>query len=150
MEHEDYMRQALKLACKAAKLNEVPVGCVIVKDATIIARGYNRRETDSSALLHAEAIAIDAACRKLGDWRLDGCSLYVTLEPCLMCAGAILNSRISQVYFGAHDLTAGACGGVLNVFLEGFGPSPAITGGVLEAECSELMSQFFRHIRKKI
>ena len=148
--HERYMRLALEEAKEANRLGEIPVGAVVVRRGHILGRGHNLRQTGHSALAHAEVLALEEACRFVGDWRLDGCSLYVTLEPCLMCAGAILNSRISQVYFGAHDLTAGACGGVLNVFLEGFGPSPAITGGVLEAECSELMSQFFRHIRKKI
>lgn len=142
------MREALNLARKAGELGEVPVGCIIVKDGEIISRGYNRREIDSNALLHAEIIAIDAACRATGDWRLEKCSLYVTLEPCLMCAGAILNSRISQVFFGAHDSAAGACGGVINVFLEGFGPGPAIMGGIMEEECAKVLRDFFKYIRK--
>lgn len=142
------MREALNLARKAGELGEVPVGCIIVKDGKIISRGYNRREIDSNALLHAEIIAIDAACRATGDWRLEKCSLYVTLEPCLMCAGAILNSRIPQVFFGAHDSVAGACGGVINVFLEGFGPGPAIMGGIMEEECAKILRDFFKYIRK--
>ena len=148
MDHEDYMALALTLARQAAELGEVPVGCVIVRDGEVVGRGCNRRETDGSALWHAETVAIHEACQRLGNWRLEGCSLYVTLEPCLMCAGAILNTRISRVYYGARDPAAGACGGVLNVFCEGFGPGPALVGGVLEESCRELLQTFFEKIRK--
>lgn len=150
MTHEDYMRQALALAREAAAAGEVPVGCVIVDRAgQIIGRGRNRREEDKSPLAHAELAAITDACRSHGDWRLKGARLYVTLEPCPMCAGAILNARVSRVYFGARDREMGACGGVMNLFMEDFPHPPALVGGVLEAECAQVLREFFRGLRKK-
>lgn len=150
MTHEDYMRQALALAREAAAAGEVPVGCVIVDRAgQIIGRGRNRREEDKSPLAHAELAAITDACRSHGDWRLKGARLYVTLEPCPMCAGAILNARVSRVYFGARDREMGACGGVMNLFMEDFPHPPALVGGVLEAECARVLRDFFRGLRKK-
>lgn len=148
MEHEEYMLEALQLAKRAEESGEVPVGCVITDIlGDIIAVGYNRRETEPSALAHAEIIAIDQACRTLGSWRLNGCSLYVTLEPCPMCAGAVINSRISRVYYGTKDETMGACGGVINLFMERFGHSPKLIGGIMERECSEILSSFFKRLR---
>jgi len=147
MDREDYMREALALAETSRAEGEVPVGCVIVYNGEIIARGRNRREQNQSALGHAELEAISEACARLGSWRLEDCSLYVTLEPCSMCAGAIINARIGKVFFGARDRAAGACGGVLNIFEENFGHKPQLVGGILEKECSELLSSFFRSLR---
>lgn len=148
--HEEYMRQALDLAREAAAAGEVPVGCVIVDRAgQIIGRGRNRREEDKSPLAHAELAAITDACRSHGDWRLKGARLYVTLEPCPMCAGAILNARVSRVYFGARDREMGACGGVMNLFMEDFPHPPALVGGVLEEECAQVLREFFRGLREK-
>ena len=149
MEREDYMRAALALAHAAAADGEVPVGCVIVDGAgRIIGRGRNRRERTHRADAHAEMEAIAEACRALGTWRLDECTLYVTLEPCPMCAGAILNARIPRVYYGARDESMGACGGVLNLFMERFPNTPALVGGVLEQECRQELERFFRKLRK--
>ena len=148
--HEQYMAQALALAEEAERCGEVPVGCVIADAAgKIIGRGRNRRETDGQATAHAEILAIEEACRTLGDWRLSQCSLYVTLEPCPMCAGAIINARIGKVFYGAKDPTLGAAGSVINLFFERFGHEPQLTGGVLEASCGALMTGFFRNVRKK-
>lgn len=148
MTHEDYMRQALALAREAAAAGEVPVGCVIVDRAgQIIGRGRNRREEDKSPLAHAELAAITDACRSHGDWRLKGARLYVTLEPCPMCAGAIVNARIPAVYYGAKDDKAGCCGSVLNLFEERFNHHPRIYGRVLEAECAALLQEFFQSLR---
>ncbi|MBQ4370013.1 MAG: nucleoside deaminase [Oscillospiraceae bacterium] len=147
MDHEEYMREALSLAEESRAEGEVPVGCVIVRGGEIIARGRNRREQKQSALSHAETEAISEACARLGSWRLEDCSLYVTLEPCSMCAGAIINARIGKVFFGARDRAAGACGGVLNIFEENFGHKPQLVGGILEKECSALLSSFFRSLR---
>ena len=144
---ETYMRAALELAEEAAEAGEVPVGCVIVRDGQIVGRGRNRREEKRSALSHAETEAIAQANEKLRSWRLDGCELYVTLEPCPMCAGAILNARISKVFFGARDRAMGSCGGVLNLFMEDFPNRPAVVGGILEKECGEVLSRFFRELR---
>lgn len=149
MEHEEYMRQALELARLAMAEGEVPVGCVIVRDGAVVGRGRNRRETAQTALGHAELEAIAQACRTLGGWRLAGCALYVTLEPCPMCAGAILNARVSRVYFGARDREMGACGGVMNLFMEDFPHPPALVGGVLEEECARVLREFFRGLREK-
>ena len=149
MEDTYFMDEALALAREAAADGEVPVGCVIVRGDTIVGRGRNRRETDKSALAHAEIEAIGEACRRLGGWRLWECTLYVTLEPCPMCAGAILNARVSRVYFGARDREMGACGGGMNLFMEDFPHPPALVGGVLEAECARVLSDFFRSVRKK-
>jgi len=143
-----YMIEALIQARKAGELNEVPVGCVIVKDDEIISRTYNRRECDANALHHAEILAIDEACRKLGDWRLQGCSMFVTLEPCLMCAGAILNSRISKLYFGAWDIKNGAAGSALNVmYKNNLSHTVETYGGIMMEECNVLIMNFFDNIR---
>ena len=145
MDHEVYMRQAL--AREAAESGEVPVGCVIVRDGQVVGRGRNRREEKQSTFSHAEMEAIAGANESLGSWRLDDCTLYVTLEPCPMCAGAILNARIPRVYYGARDREMGACGGVLNLFMEDFPHLPALVGGVLEEECRAVLSDFFRGLR---
>ena len=129
MEHEEYMRQALELARQAMAEGEVPVGCVIVRDGAVVGRGRNRRETAQTALGHAELEAIAQACRTLGGWRLAGCALYVTLEPCPMCAGAIVNARIPAVYYGAKDDKAGCCGSVLNSLRSASTTTPAFTAG---------------------
>lgn len=148
MTHEDYMSRALALAQKAQELGEVPVGCVIVwDDGSIVGEGYNRRETDGDALGHAELMAIRQACRTLGGWRLHKARLYVTLEPCPMCAGAILNARIPEIHYGAKDETMGACGSVLNLFEENFGHRPRLYRGPLEAECARLLRDFFAQRR---
>ena len=147
---EKFMREAIKQAKKAAAIGEAPIGAVIVRDGVIIARGYNKRETKKNALLHAEIIAIDKACKKLGGWRLPRCEMYVTLEPCPMCSGAIINSRIEKVYFGAYDKKAGCCGSAADLFAEGlFNHRPEITGGVMENECSSLLTEFFKALRAK-
>ena len=146
---EKFMREAIKQAKKAAKLGETPIGAVIVRNGEIISRGYNKREIKKNALLHAECIAIDRACRKLGGWRLPGCELYVTLEPCPMCAGAILNSRIERVYFGAYDKKSGCAGSVVNLFnMNLCNYSLESYGGIMENECAELLKDFFRKLRK--
>ena len=144
------MREAIKQAKKAAKIGEAPIGAVIVRNGEVIARGYNKRETKKNALLHAEIIAIDRACKKLGGWRLPGCEMYVTLEPCPMCSGAIINSRIEKVYFGAYDKKAGCCGSAADLFAEGmFNHRPEIVGGVMREDCAELLTGFFRSLREK-
>lgn len=143
------MRMALEQAEQARRLGEVPVGCVVVKDGQVIGRGYNRRETDRTVLGHAELMAIRQAEQALGDWRLTGCTLYVTLEPCPMCAGAILNARPESVVFGASDPVFGACGGVMNLFEEAFGVRLRLYGGVLAEECAGLLQEFFSGLRKK-
>ena len=148
MNHELFMREALKLAEVAASVGEVPVGCVIVRDNKIIASGYNRRECDRNALAHAEMTAVKTACEKIGYWRLCGCDLYVTLEPCAMCAGAVINSRIDRVIFGAYDKKAGAFGSVINLNDYNFNHKPALTGGVLAEQSSALLSGFFRDLRQ--
>ena len=147
MTHEDYMRQALALAEEAAAAGEVPVGCVIVRDGQIIGRGRNRREEDKDPAGHAELAAIRDACRTIGDWRLTGCRLYVTLEPCPMCAGGIISARIPEVYYGAKDADFGACGSVLNLFEERFRHHPKIVGHILESECRSVLGTFFSKIR---
>ena len=144
---EIFMRQALALAREAAAAGEVPVGCVIVREGMVVGRGRNRREEKRSAASHAEMEAIAQANETLGSWRLEDCELYVTLEPCPMCAGAILNARVRRVWFGARDRAFGACGGVTNLFMENFPHSPALVGGVLERECQEVLSNFFRRLR---
>ena len=142
------MRQALILAEEAAAAGEVPVGCVIVKDGAVIGRGRNRREEKQQVSSHAEMEAMAQANETLGTWRLDGCTMYVTLEPCPMCAGAIINARLDRVYYGARDEAMGACGGVLNLFMEAFPHRPALVGGVLAAECRAVLSSFFRSLRE--
>lgn len=144
-----FMQAALEEAKKAQALGEVPIGAVIVKDGNIIAAGHNLRETVKDALCHAEVIAIHHACENLGGWRLEGCTLYVTLEPCPMCSGAIINSRIARVVYGAKDEKAGCCGSVANLFAMPFNHTPIIEGGVLEAECTEILQVFFRELRQK-
>ncbi len=144
---EAFMARALDLAKEAGERGDVPVGCVIIKDGEIIGRGRNMREEKQSALLHAEIAAIGDACRALGSRRLEGCDMYVTLEPCPMCAGAILNARISRVFYGAGDENMGACGGVINIFEEAFGFKPKLYRGLLEKECSSLLTDFFKKLR---
>ena len=148
MDHELYMRQALELAKEAAAAGEVPVGCVIVREGKVIGRGRNRREEKQAVSSHAEMEAMAQANAALGSWRLEDCTLYVTLEPCPMCAGAIINARIPRVYYGARDREMGACGGVLNLFMERFPHHPALVGGILAEECREVLSEFFRRLRK--
>ena len=171
--HEEYMRQALALAQEAAAHGEVPVGCVIVREGRIVGRGRNRREEKQHTGSHAEMEAIAQVIERhripaqncvlahvttqmeairqanevLGTWRLDNCTLYVTLEPCPMCAGAILNARIPRVYYGARDREMGACGGVLNLFMEDFPHPPALVGGVLAEDCRRVLTDFFRNLR---
>ena len=147
MEHRDYIARALELGRQAMEEGEVPVGCVIVKDGVVVGEGRNRRETARTALGHAEIEAIHQACRTLGGWRLTGCTLYVTLEPCPMCAGAIVNARIPALYYGAKDDKAGCCGSVLNLFEERFNHHPRIYGGLMEAECTALLQSFFQNLR---
>ena len=149
MEHTDYMREALMLAREAYEAGEVPVGCVIVKDDRIVGRGRNRREEKQSALSHAELEAIADACETLGGWRLKGTRLYVTLEPCPMCAGGIISARIPEIYYGAKDEGFGACGSILNLFEENFRHHPKIVGHILEEECRELLQTFFARVREK-
>ncbi len=150
MTREDYMRQALSLAREAAAAGEVPVGCVIAdEDGQIIGRGRNRREEDKDPLAHAELIAIADACRRFGDWRLKKASLYVTLEPCPMCAGGIISARIPNLYYGAKDAGFGACGSILNLFEENFRHHPRIIGHILEEECGEVLREFFAQVRGK-
>ena len=144
---EKYMREALNLAHEAAAAGEVPVGCVIVCKGEIIGRGRNRREEKQETFSHAEMEAILEANRTLGSWRLEDCELYVTLEPCPMCAGAIINARIPKVYYGARDEAMGACGGVLNLFMENFPHRPALVGGILAEECRSVLSEFFKKMR---
>ena len=146
---EIFMRQALALAREAADAGEVPVGCVVVREGVVVGRGRNRREEKRSAASHAEMEAIAPAHQALGSRRLADCELYVTLEPCPMCAGAILNARIRRVWFGARDRCFGACGGVTNLFMESFPHPPAQVGGVLEEECQEVLSNFFAGLRGK-
>ena len=142
------MREALLLAQEAAADGEVPVGCVITLEDRIVGRGRNRREKGKTALAHAELEAIGEACRTLGGWRLWQCTLYVTLEPCPMCAGAIVNARIPRVYYGARDEAMGACGGVVNLFMEQFPFRPALVGGILADDCRAVLADFFRALRR--
>ncbi|MCC8168977.1 MAG: nucleoside deaminase [Oscillospiraceae bacterium] len=147
---EKFMREAIRQARKAASIGETPVGAVIVRDGEIIARGYNKRETKKNALLHAEINAIDKACKKLGGWRLPRCDMYVTLEPCPMCAGAIVNARIDNLYFGAYDSKSGCAGSKINLFEAGlFNYYVNVSGGIMEEECAGLLTAFFRELRSK-
>lgn len=146
---ELFMREAIREAKLAWSEGEVPIGCVIVKGDEIVGRGHNRREEDKNALAHAEIEAINEACRTLGGWRLWQCDLYVTLEPCPMCAGAIINSRIQTVYYGADDAKAGSCGSVINLFEYPYNHKPKVVRGLLKEECSALLTQFFRELREK-
>ena len=145
---EIFMRQALALAREAAAAGEVPVGCVVVREGVVVGRGRNRREEKRSAASHAEMEAIAQANQALGSWRLEDCELYVTLEPCPMCAGAVINARIAQIYFGAREGKSGCCGSILNLFCEPFNHHPRVYGGVLEAECRGLLEDFFRALRE--
>ena len=147
MDKTDYMREALRQADLAAREGEVPVGAVIVRDGEIIATGRNRREYGKNALYHAEIEAIDNACRTLGGWRLPRCEMYVTLEPCPMCAGAIINARIEKVYFGAYDQKAGSVASVTELFTLPYNHKPEAEGGVLEEECAAQLSAFFKNLR---
>ena len=147
---ERVMKEALILAREAFDDGEVPVGCVIVKGEEIVGRGRNRREKGKTALAHAEVEAISEACEKLGGWRLWECTLYVTLEPCPMCAGAIINARIPRVVYGASDAKCGACGSVCNLFSMEFNHHPAVEKGIREAECSALLTEFFQNLRLEL
>ena len=142
-----FMNEAIAEAELAAAADEVPVGAVVVRDGKIVARAHNTRESDKNALRHAETAAIDAACRALGGWRLPGCTLYVTMEPCPMCAGAVVNSRIERVVFGAYDRRAGAFGSVLNLKDYPLNHKPELTGGVCEEQCVALLKDFFKKKR---
>ena len=146
---EQMMREALELAREAAAEGEVPVGCVITLNGRIVGRGRNRRELGKSALAHAELEAIAEACKTLGGWRLWQCTLYVTLEPCPMCAGAIINARIPRVVYGARDAKAGSCGSVVDLFSLPYNHKPQVEQGLLEEECSAVLSRFFRDLRAR-
>lgn len=149
-EDEKYMKEAIRQARKAWKLQEVPIGCVIVKDDRIIARGYNRRNTDKNTLAHAELLAIRKASKAVGDWRLEECTMYITLEPCQMCAGAIVQARIPRVVIGSRNPKAGCAGSVLNLLdVPQFNHQVELTEGVLEEECSVMLSDFFRELRNR-
>ena len=149
MDDEKFMREALALAQAAADEGEVPVGCVVVRGEEIVGRGRNRRESAKSALAHAEIEAIAEACRNLGGWRLWQCTLYVTLEPCPMCAGAIINARLPRVVYGAKEPTNGCCGSAVDLFMLPCSQKPELVPGVLEEECSAMLSAFFRRLREK-
>ena len=144
-----YMKSALKEAKKAGLIDEIPVGCVIVKDDKVIARGYNKRETKNNSLAHAEIIAIDKACKKLNSWRLDDCKMYITLEPCLMCSGAIIQSRIKEVIYGAKDYRFGCHESFINVFDLKFNHKVDIKGSILENECQMIIKDFFKKLRNE-
>ncbi len=150
-EDERYMKQALAQAKKAASLGEVPIGCVIVYEGKIIGRGYNRRNTDKNTLCHAEITAIKKASKAIGDWRLEGCTMYVTLEPCQMCAGACVQARIDRVVIGCMSPKSGCAGSVINILqMDGFNHRVEITKDVLKNECSAILSDFFTNLRKRI
>ncbi len=149
LDHAEYMGRALELAAQAAAAGDVPVGCVIVRDGEIVGEGRNRREERGDATAHAELEAIRDACARLGRWRLDDCVMYVTLEPCPMCAGGIINARLAEVHYGARDEKAGACGSVLNLFEERFNHRPRLYRGPLEEECGAVLADFFENLRKK-
>ena len=149
-QEEKYMKEAIRQAKKAYALDEVPIGCVIVQDGKIIARGYNRRNTDKNTLAHAELTAIRKASRKTGDWRLEDCTMYVTLEPCQMCAGAIVQSRMKKVVIASMNPKAGCAGSVLNLLqMAAFNHQVEIERGLLEEECSKMLSQFFKELRER-
>ena len=149
MTHEDYMRRAIALAEECFASGDVPVGCVIVSpDGEIVGEGRNRREELRQAAAHAEVEAIREACRRLGSWRLSGCTLYVTLEPCPMCAGAVINSRVAEVRYGAREQKSGCCGSVLNLFEERFNHRPRLYSGLLASECRALLGRFFAGLRE--
>lgn len=144
-----FMKEALKRARAAYKVGEVPIGAIIVKDGEIVSVGRNMRENKKNALHHAEIIAIDRACKKLGAWRLCDCTLYVTMEPCPMCAGAIVNSRIKRVVYGCYDKKAGAYGSVFNLLDYPLNHKYEVVGGILEEKCANILSQFFAELRKR-
>lgn len=147
---ETFMKEAIKQAKKAAAIDEVPIGCVIVCDGKIIARGYNKRNTMKTTLAHAELLAIRKACRKLGDWRVEKCTMYITLEPCQMCAGAIVQARIPRVVIGAMNKKAGCAGSILNLLeMREFNHQVQVTRGVMEDVCSQMMRDFFKEMRKR-
>ncbi|MBQ1263891.1 MAG: tRNA adenosine(34) deaminase TadA [Oscillospiraceae bacterium] len=149
MNDELFMREAIDLANQAAAEGEVPVGCVVVRDGEIVGRGRNRRERGKSALAHAEIEAISEACKTLGGWRLWQCTLYVTLEPCPMCAGAIMNARLPRIVYGAKDTVNGCCGSAIDLFMLPCSQKPEVVSGVLEEDCAALLSEFFRKLREK-
>lgn len=150
-DQERFMKEAIRQAKKARALEEVPIGCVIVHDGQVIGRGYNRRNTDKSTLAHAEITAIKRASKKLGDWRLEDCTLYVTLEPCQMCAGAIVQARISEVMIGCMNPKAGCAGSIYNLLQEpAFNHQVSLFKGVLEEECSQMLKDFFRSLRTRL
>lgn len=147
-EDEKFMKEAIKQAKKAEVIGDVPIGCVIVHDGKIIARGYNKRNKDKTVLAHAELLAMKKACKKLGDWRLEDCTMYITLEPCQMCAGAIVQARIDKVVIGSMNPKAGCAGSVLNLLeMDGFNHKVEVERGVLEEECSTMLSGFFKELR---
>lgn len=150
-EDEKFMKKALHQARRAALIGEVPIGCVIVRNGKVIARGFNRRKTRHSTLAHAEISAIDKASRRLGDWRLEGCTMYVTLEPCQMCSGALVQSRIDRVVIGTMNPKAGCAGSILNLLrMPEFNHQVEITTGVLQEECSTVLQDFFRDLRVRV
>lgn len=150
MNNEKYMKKALKLAKKAAKAGEVPIGCIIVYEDKIIGKGYNKRKLKHSTLAHAEITAIKQACKYLGDWRLEGCTMYVTLEPCMMCAGACVQARIDKVIIGADNPKAGCAGSIINILqMKEFNHQVEIERGILGDKCSEELTSFFKKMRKK-
>ena len=149
-EDEKFMKEAIRQAKKAEAIGDVPIGCVIVRDDRIIARGYNKRNKNKTVLAHAELLAMSKACRKAGDWRLEDCTMYITLEPCQMCAGAIVQARIPRVVIGSMPPKAGCGGSILNLLqMKEFNHQVEVTRGVLEEECSEMLSAFFRKLRQK-
>ena len=149
-EDERFMKEAIRQAKKAEAIGDVPIGCVIVSDGRIIARGYNKRNRNKTVLAHAELLAMSKACRKAGDWRLEDCTMYITLEPCQMCAGAIVQARIPRVVIGSMNPKAGCGGSILNLLqMKEFNHQVEVTRGVLEEECSEMLSAFFRKLRQK-
>lgn len=149
-EDEKFMKEAIRQAKKAEAIGDVPIGCVIVRDDRIIARGYNKRNKNKTVLAHAELLAMSKACRKAGDWRLEDCTMYITLEPCQMCAGAIVQARIPRVVIGSMNPKAGCGGSILNLLqMKEFNHQVKVTRGVLEEECSEMLSAFFRKLRQK-
>lgn len=146
---EEFMYLAVEQAKKAYEINEVPIGAVVIKDGKVVGAGYNRRETGKNALYHAELMAIDEACRKLGGWRLWQCELYVTLEPCPMCAGAIINSRLKRIVYGCEDYKSGSVKSVVNLFELPYNHRPEYIGGVLSDVCSQMLTDFFRELRER-
>ena len=149
-EDEKFMKEAIRQAKKAGTIGDVPIGCVIVQEGTILARGYNKRNKNKTVLAHAELLAMSKACKKIGDWRLEGCTMYITLEPCQMCAGAIVQARIPRVVIGSMNPKAGCGGSILNLLeMQEFNHQVDVTRGVLEEECSEMLSAFFKELRRQ-